>query len=292
LAATIYSDRETEQNRDVLYSIERPKLSNPMLLIDKTIELKNPQNLLWQLGNMYRVNFYTNPQLAHLREKSTDGLDKEIIKNIPNKELTTKESIMALSPEEATALMDLIAFNHPYHTYQCHGCDCFFIPSKAPSFQELRTFCDRYPHAIVGGILNTTSHKSGSPGQHWIAALFMNKYCYFMCSFGKSESSLSHYQSEDVYPTFAGACQDNGFTVVHNETRVQRDNYNCGIYSLLFNLSTLICVGRANGCGQIDKVVGNLDPTKIVEMGGDGGCYYSVSGANGVRLSLVGTKDL
>lgn len=194
-----------EENKNIdddsLLVIPRPSEK----LINKNVKIHNPTGLLSELGNKYR-------------------LWTEFVDNPKNK--TVRDPLQRL---------DVLVEKYPYFTFCCHGCDVFSNGMLQINLKDVLEFTKRYPYTIVGGILNTKTYKSGK-GEHWVAVMFLNQQCYLMCSFGTSFETLFKNDSKtaflDVLNTLEFGRQCNGL-------KIQNDECNCGIYSVLFNLVAL-----------------------------------------------------
>lgn len=207
LTTFVYQDHD--DNDDSTYSITKPK-SN---LINPTQTLDNPQDLLYHLGNLYRC----------FKEFG----------------IATKEEIYQLSNDEATNKLDKLIEKYPYYTYQCHGCDVFNIKDRSCNIKDIFQFCKRYPHTIIGGILNTETYASGR-GQHWVCLLFRDSTAYLLCS--QAGDFNSFHDGGDLIKQL----NTYGFAQKYNGETIQKDNSNCGLYSTLFNLMALMQLDEIN----------------------------------------------
>jgi hypothetical protein len=196
-------------------------------LINESNKLTNPNDLLFHLGNLYRC----------FKEFG----------------IGTKEEIYKLSHEEAVSKLDDLNEKYPYYTYQCHGCDVFDISDRSCSISDIKEFCDRYPNSIVGGILNTETYASGK-GQHWVCLLFRDSTVYLMCSQAGDFSSF-HDQGK-----LLKQLTQFGFGQKYNSETIQKDGSNCGLYSTLFNLVSIIQLDKIN-----NKTIGqNMNGGKLI----------------------------
>ena len=192
--------------------------------INENIELTNPKQLLFHLGNNYRVFI----EFGKTAEEVKDN-------------------------DEAVKILDAFAIKYPYYTGCCHGCDVFTsdFRDKSVSINDIKEFCNRYPLNIVGYILNTKTYKSGR-GQHWVAIIFKGNTCYMICSQGGGFNSFEETSFEEDL-------NKAGFAKEWNTKVIQHDNSSCGMYSVLANLSFII-----NGSGikkpninEIVDLIGN-----------------------------------
>ena len=221
LTTFVYED--FEDNDSSTYTIAKPKTT----LINESKKLTNPNDLLFHLGNLYRCF-------------------KEF-------DIGTKEEIYKLSNEEAMSKLDQLNKKYPYYTYQCHGCDVFDISDRSCSIKDIKEFCERYPNSIVGGILNTETYASGR-GQHWVCLLFRDSTAYLMCSQAGDFNSF-HDQGK-----LLKQLNQYGFGQKYNSETIQKDNSNCGLYSTLFNLVSIIQLDKLN-----NKIVGqNMNGGKLI----------------------------
>lgn len=221
LTTFVYED--FEDNDSSTYTIAKPRT----ILINESIKLTNPNDLLFHLGNLYRC----------FKEFG----------------IGTKEEIYKLSNEEATSKLDQLNKKYPYYTYQCHGCDVFDIPDRSCSIRDIKEFCGRYPNSIVGGILNTETYASGR-GQHWVCLLFRDSTAYLMCSQAGDFNSF-HDQGK-----LLNQLNQYGFGQKYNSETIQKDSSNCGLYSTLFNLVSIIQLDKIN-----NKIISqNMNGGKLI----------------------------
>ena len=192
---------------------------NEPILINKSISLTNPKDLLFHLGNNYRT-FIEFGKLA------TDITDNDT----------------------ATKMLDSLVKKYPYFTGCTHGCDVFTpdFKDKSVSIGDISEFCKRYPLSIVGYILNTKTYKSGK-GQHWMALLFKYKTCYLICS---QKSDFSAFEEKTLEENLGRY----GFSKVWNLQEIQHDPSSCGLYSVLANLCFII-KGSGDNKPDIIKIV-------------------------------------
>ena len=253
LSTFVYSDYDNNTDSSI-FSITKPKN-----LINKNYSLSNPQSLLYNLGNLYRtfINF----------------------------EIGSKEEIYKLNNGEATKKLDELVEKYPYFTYQCHGCDCFDINSKTCTLKDIREFTNRYPNTLVGGILNTETYRSGR-GQHWMALLFLNGTAYLFCSQGSNFTSF-HDNSNLVKQL-----NSLGFAELYNPQTIQKDNSNCGLFSVLSNLSAIENLDRLNSNLNLSGKDRMLDVTEIVKDIGTNANGYTKGGIYKLKESLIGWMSL
>lgn len=185
-----------------------------------------------------------------------------------------KDSKDITDPKEATEKMDELMKKYVYSTGCAHGCDCFRIPIGG-TIEEIAAMCRRYPRNLFGYILNTSTYESGN-GKHWVMVIFRNKTMYYICSFGKDQSSLmdSQYITNKLY--------DEGFSIEYNMLPLQQDNYNCGLFSVL---STLAFVLETGDSGNFRVNIG-----KVAERIGKDARNINPNGVDAIRMSIVGVN--
>ena len=182
---------------------------NVRQLIHTNHELKNPDKVLDFLGNKLR---------------------KFILVNNPNE----------LKINDPTKVLDVMVKIYPYFTGLTHGCDVFDISEKSLSLEEIRSFTLRYPYSTVGYILNTAGYRDGK-GQHWVPVLFLNNYLFMLCS---QKSDVLELNYGEKIKTF---CENNGIKIITNTfLKIQSDDCNCGLYSVLVNLLFILMYYNGN----------------------------------------------
>ena len=219
-------ENETMINRKLIYELETKGKSNSKStktkskvnlsgglaqtngLINKSVNLTNPLQLLYHLGNNYRCFI----EFGIPADKITD-------------------------PNKAIELLDKLNLKYSYYTGCTHGCDVFEpdFRSKSVSIRDISEFCKRYPYSIVGYILNTKTYKSGK-GQHWMALLFKCSKVYLICSQGSGYDSFEDKNLEKEL-------EECGFSKEWNTETIQIDHSSCGLYSVLSNLSFIMNAG-------------------------------------------------
>ena len=207
LTTFVYSEFDTNDDPSI-FSIHKPKM-----LIKKQKTISNPKSLLYNLGNLYRCFMEF-------------GIGSE-------------NEIEQLSNEEALEYLDKLVYKYPYFTFQCHGCDCFHIPSKTCNIGDIYEFTKRYPNTLIGGILNTETYASGK-GQHWMCMMFLNSQVYLICS---QASKFSDFHDGGRLEKELNAY---GFGKQYNKIQIQHDPSNCGLYSVLFNIMSIIQLDKLN----------------------------------------------
>ena len=245
LTTFIYNDYDNN-NDDSVFSINKPEG-----LIKNDKKISNPQSLLYNLGNLYRT-------FLEFR-------------------IGTKEEIYNLTNEEALTCLDKLVDKYPYFTYQCHGCDCFELESKTCRIRDIYEFTKRYPKTLVGGILNTETYRSGR-GQHWVALLFLDCTSYLICS------QAGNYNSFHDNNILINELNKYGFAEHYNKICIQKDNSNCGLFSLLSNLVAIINLDEINLSNQNN----GLSTKKIVEEIGVNGKGINSKGIFKLKENLIG----
>jgi hypothetical protein len=197
--------------------------SNSHSKINTNIQLTNPLQLLFHLGNNYRtfIEFGTPADKVKDNDKAIEMLDK----------LNEK---------------------YPYYTGCTHGCDVFTpdFRDKSVSIFDIHEFCQRYPYSIVGYILNTKTYRSGK-GQHWMALIFKGNSVYLICSQGSGFNSFEE-------KTLEKELEECGFAKEWNTKTIQIDHSSCGLYSVLSNLSFIMNAGgtRKPNIEQVVNMIG------------------------------------
>lgn len=209
LTTFVYQDYDNNDNST--YSIAKPK-SN---LINYKQRIDNPQDILFHLGNLYRC----------FKEFG----------------IASKEEIYKLNNNEAINKLDKLVEKYPYFTYQCHGCDVFNISDRCCTIKDIFQFCKRYPHTLVGGILNTETYASGK-GQHWVCIMFRDSTVYLLCSQAGNFNSFNDNSENNMISELIKY----GFAQKYNTELIQKDNSNCGLYSTLFNLVAIMQLDEIN----------------------------------------------
>ena len=187
-------------------------------LINESVKLTNPLQLLMHLGNNYRCFI----EFGLPADKVVDN-------------------------EKAIKLLDALNSKYPYYTGCTHGCDVFTsdFREKSVSIADIHEFCQRYPYSIVGYILNTKTYKSGR-GQHWMALIFKHNTAYLICSQG---SGFNAFEEK----TLERDLEECGFSKEWNPKTIQIDHSSCGMYSVLSNLSFIM-----NGGGNRKPIIKDI----------------------------------
>ena len=116
------------------------------------------------------------------------------------------------------------------------------MPEMSMSIQDIKRFIDRYPSAVVGYILNTQTYASGQ-GEHWVALVFTKGKAKLICS--QQSDFTAFHDNEKLHRTLTRL----GFGLEYNSKLIQKDDFNCGLYSAL-SLFEMLC----NDC-DIHKTV-------------------------------------
>lgn len=257
------SDKKTDDKTDDKYEDDPTMLTieatfeDESECINKKVKLTNPKRLLLELGNKYRI-------FNEFGEKAYETIINDDISDI-----------------QATNYLDKLVVKYPYYTYGCHGCDGFGSCMLATTLKDIYEFTSRYPHVVVGGILNSKTYASGK-GEHWTANMFINKQCYLMCSFGSSFNSL---YLKDSKTAFLDKLIDIGFGMKYNGVKIQEDSCNCGVYSILFNLLTLIKLKTKNNNNGSSAVV---DIPSVINAIGKNGCKINNKGIYNIKEMVIG----
>lgn len=153
------------------------------------------------------------------------------------------------------------------------GCICrdFDVPTINPiiyknllEYSELNELYKRYPTLKIAHVVNTTDSKDQIPQKHWFGMILTKKKNYVMCSYSDENYNYNIYFHNTVQGKY----------------RVQCDNYNCGIYSILF-------IALMSGAYQNEKID---DLTTIYEqIGKNGDKFFKLSNhkdINALRFAL------
>lgn len=185
-----------------------------------------------------------------------------------------KDSKDIVNPKEATDKMDALMEKYVYSTGCAHGCDCFRIPMGG-TIEEIAAMCRRYPKNLFGYILNTSTYESGN-GKHWVMVMFRGKTMYYICSFGKDQSGLmdSRYITEKL--------SEQGISIEYNMLKLQEDNYNCGLFSVLSTLAFILEAGHSTES--------KINISKVVARIGRNARNINKDGVDAIRLAIVGVN--
>ena len=192
--------------------------------------------------------------------------------------------------EKKWKLLDYIAAKYPNHYAGTHGCNCFKI-NKSIKYDTLIKFLLRYPTSQIGAILNTSRY--GEPGEHWVAVtiknalydyvdnkyertVFQNPYfrIYFCCSFGSNINVLHQDIVSDMKRTYNNL----SIEVLVSGTKIQIDDHNCGIYSLLFVYLLFLYPCR------LDKVRAVKEDARNIKLKGITALRNALMGSNSISL--------
>lgn len=223
-------------------------------VINKNVDLTHPQELLFHLGNSYRV----------FKEFGVEISKKNNIYGLFGFSGNAVD-VDSLSNSEATEKLDKLVEKYVYFTGGTHGCDVFDMPEKSVSIDDIKEFCARYPNTSVGYILNTKTYASGS-GQHWVMMTFKGKWCYLICSFGNSfEKFEDGGKLVKSIETPSGKSK-RSFGKIYSTTQIQKDHSSCGMYSTISTLSFLLeAYEKQNDPVKVENVVERIgeDAKKI-----------------------------
>lgn len=158
------------------------------------------------------------------------------------------------------------------------GCVCrdFNIPSLNPiiyknllEYNELQELYKRYPTLKIAHVVNTTDSQDKIPQKHWFGMILTKKKNYVMCSYSDENYMYNIY----FHNTIQGAY------------RVQCDNYNCGVYSILF-------VSLLSGA-HTNHDINDLH-TLYDQIGKNGDKFFQISNhrnINALRYALFNLSD-
>jgi len=153
------------------------------------------------------------------------------------------------------------------------GCICrdFDVPTINPiiyknllEYSELNELYKRYPTLKIAHVVNTTDSKDQIPQKHWFGMILTKKKNYVMCSYSDENYNYNIYFHNTVQGKY----------------RVQCDNYNCGIYSILF-------IALMSGAYQNEKI-DDLN-TIYEQIGKNGDKFFKLSNhkdINALRFAL------
>lgn len=119
-----------------------------------------------------------------------------------------------------------------FYYFGSHGANFYEFPSLSLNIKEISLFSQRYPSAIIGGIVNTL--KYGTGGQHWVSLTFKNRKAFLICSAG---GSFENFQDEGH---LRNELTKYGISMQYNPKRIQTSTHECGMYSFLSNY-VMVC---------------------------------------------------
>ena len=200
--------------------------------------------------------------------------------------------------EKKWMLLDYIAQKYPNYYAGTHGCNCFKI-NKSIRYDTLVKFLLRYPTCQIGCILNTSRY--GEAGEHWVAItirnamynyinnqyeknVFMNPYfkVYFCCSFGSNINILHQDIVSDIEEIYNNLTVE----VLSSGTKIQKDNYNCGVYSLLFIYLLFMYPGRLDKIREIKENANNIKLKSIENL------RIALIGSNSISINTDNINDI
>ena len=176
--------------------------------------------------------------------------------------------------DDYKAMCDACYLRYPCCFCGAHGCDVYDIKDMSLSVEEITQVIHRYPSWHIQYVLNTATYASHN-GTHWVALELTAGHAKLICSQG---SSFGCFADNGKLANSLSTC---GFRHQWNNFGVQRDGYNCGIFSPIALYMLLIHDG---------------DITKAVKEGiGENGVNIhgtdnSASNINEVRKKLIGSK--
>jgi hypothetical protein len=173
---------------------------------------------------------------------------------------------------------------YPFNWIGSHGCNSLYEGDWTVHIDLISKYLDRYPSAILGGVFNTAQY--GMQGEHWMALLYYRnleiengKKGTLICSCGSDWSAFKGDASKKIMQKHS----EKPIASENNSITIQRDSYNCGVYSIISILSMLIK---------------DMDVLKTVEFIGENGknMFKEVFGdkskfdINSIRQTIIGTK--
>lgn len=142
------------------------------------------------------------------------------------------------------------------------GCVCrdFHQPDKHHdlynnllTYDELQEIYSRYPSLQVIHVVNTTDAYAQIPQKHWFGMILTKNKNYVMCSYSDEKYDYNHFFKNSVQGIY----------------RLQFDNCNCGVYSILF-VVLLLC-----GTGMEDKESLHKVSTLYDNIGKNGEVFFT-----------------
>lgn len=237
-------------------------------IINKDIKLSHPQELLFHLGNSYRVFTEFGIEIS----KQNNNFGNFGFSN-------NSKDINTISYDESINMLDKLVEKYVYFTGGTHGCDVFYIPDKSVSIDDIKEFCARYPNTTIGYILNTKTYASGH-GQHWVMITFKGKYCYLICSFGGSFEKFEDGGKLTKNIEIPSTDLNFSFGKIYSTTQIQQDHSSCGMYSVISTLSFLLEAYKNNEINiyepvKLQNVVNRIgEDAKKINNGG----MYAIKG--------------
>lgn len=170
---------------------------------------------------------------------------------IVNHLLPTNENYNIESPKD---VCDVAVRYFPSYYVACGGCD-MFDDNYAPSISTIKAFLSKYNFVSVSAIANASTFRSNTGGSHWVALYFTPNKCCLMCPQANSWSVFK--DSGELKASLL----NNGFSLENNNVCCQKDNCNCGLYSILFLYCMLVnngdMVQTAKSIGSNADVISN-----------------------------------
>lgn len=158
-------------------------------------------------------------------------------------------------------ICDECYLHYPFYYGGAHGWDVLLMKDRSLTLKEIYDFTNRYPSAIVGYILNTSTYQSKS-GKHWVSLCFKNKCSYMICSEGSDYFIFMEYLLDNGKRITLNQLLNNyGFGLNYNTKVIQKDNHTCGMFSAL-SLYLMICY-NCNIEKTIEKI--GVNASNIVE---------------------------
>lgn len=125
---------------------------------------------------------------------------------------------------DCKAMCDACYNKYAYCYCGAHGCDVFDYDIMSMSIPEIKKVLERYPSWTIGYVLNTATYKSHN-GIHWVALILNKNSAKLICS---QASGFECFKDDNK---LIQSLPENGFTLENNNTVVQFDNFNCGVFS-------------------------------------------------------------
>ena len=203
------------------------------------------------------IKFIFNPVQLAIAIERNDFLNSitatDAYKSVPRNEIADKirQLFVPGNNDWKKQILDEAAKIFPNCYVGAHGCDAFTNRcSFACNYIDIIKFLSRYPHNQICCILNTSRYTE--QGQHWTAAGFTFYDSFnmlFACSLGSSKDELHENIIKDLHDADGRLV----ITYTYQPVALQTDNYNCGVYSVLFVNSMFMYPRDAAQCTAIGQ---------------------------------------
>ena len=133
-------------------------------------------------------------------------------------------------------ISDISVKYFPSYYVGCGGCD-MFNNEIAPTIETIKKFISEYKNISVMAIINASPYWLGDGGSHWMGLYLSDDKCltsYLMCPQASGWDVLKDRGNLEL------TLKKLGFSLENNIICCQKDDCNCGVYSLLFLLMMLI----------------------------------------------------